>query len=74
MIPLLILNLDVKYPSCIGSKMKCFLGKLLEKDPVRRLGYGPHEAIDIKMEPIFADVNWDDVLEKKVVLIHIIDL
>jgi hypothetical protein len=38
---------------------------LLDKNPIRRLGSkrGPEE---IKEHPYFEDVNWDDVLNKRI--------
>ena len=40
--------------------------QLLTRDPTRRLGAGPDDAEEIKRHPFFEDVNWDDMLNKRV--------
>ncbi len=42
------------------------MAKLLTHDPEKRLGAGVEDAEDIKKHPYFADVNWDDVLNKRI--------
>lgn len=40
--------------------------KLLTRDPSKRLGSGKADAEEIKRHPFFKDVNWDDVMGKKI--------
>lgn len=40
--------------------------KLLTRDPNRRLGSGKADAEEIKAHPFFKDVNWDDVVNKRI--------
>lgn len=44
--------------------MRCH--QLLTRDPNRRLGSGKGDAEEIKAHPFFKDVNWDDVLQKRI--------
>ena len=39
--------------------------RLLEKDPSKRLGSGPRDALDIKEHPWFECINWEAILDKK---------
>lgn len=39
--------------------------KLLNRDPNKRLGAGCDDAEEIKKDPFFKGVNWDDVLARK---------
>ena len=40
--------------------------QLLTRDPTRRLGSGKGDAEEIKRQPFFKDVNWDDVFNKRI--------
>ena len=40
--------------------------QLLTRDPTRRLGSGKEDAEEIKKQPFFKDVNFDDVLNKRI--------
>jgi hypothetical protein len=40
--------------------------QLLQRDPARRLGGGPDDAVSIKRHGFFRGVNWDDMLAKRV--------
>ena len=40
--------------------------QLLTRDPTRRLGSGKGDAEEIKRHPFFKDVNFDDVLNKRI--------
>lgn len=42
------------------------ISKLLTRDPSRRLGAGPDDALEIKRHPFFKDVSWDDVMNKRI--------
>jgi serine/threonine protein kinase len=40
--------------------------ELLNRDPTRRLGSGKEDAEEIKRHPFFRDVNFDDVVHKRI--------
>jgi hypothetical protein len=40
--------------------------QLLTRDPARRLGSGKEDAEEIKRQPFFKDINFDDVLNKRI--------
>lgn len=40
--------------------------QLLTRDPNRRLGSGKGDAEEIKRQPFFKDVSWDDVFNKRI--------
>ena len=39
--------------------------KLLNRDPKHRLGSGPGDAEELKQHPFFADIDWEDVRQRK---------
>ena len=51
---------NLKIPSSISEELKDLLHKLLEKDPAKRVG-----VEGIKEHPWFSDLNWKDVLGRK---------
>eukprot|EP00057_Strongylocentrotus_purpuratus_P016637 XP_011671111.1 PREDICTED: RAC-gamma serine/threonine-protein kinase isoform X1 [Strongylocentrotus purpuratus] len=62
----LILKEEVRFPNRLSEEAKSLLSGLLEKDPKKRLGYGPDDAKEIMRHPFFAPINWEDIFEKKV--------
>jgi hypothetical protein len=42
------------------------VSQLLTRDPTRRLGSGKADAEEIKKHPFFKDVNFDDVMNKRI--------
>ena len=38
----------------------------MNRDPTQRLGAGPTDAVEIKSHPYFENVNWKDVMNKKI--------
>lgn len=40
--------------------------QLLTRDPARRLGSGKEDAEEIKRQPFFKDIDFDDVLNKRI--------
>ena len=50
----------------LSENAKDLCRKLLEKDPVKRLGSGPRDAQDIREHPWFECINWQAILDKKV--------
>jgi serine/threonine protein kinase len=53
-----IRSADLKFPSSMHETARDILTGLLQRDPNRRLGSGPDDAIPIKMHPFFADIDW----------------
>lgn len=61
-----ILEDEPLYPITMPRDAVSILQKLLTRDPSRRLGSGKDDAEEIKRQPFFKDVNWDDVFHKRI--------
>lgn len=61
-----IVNEKVVFPSDIDSVSVDLISKLLEKDPLKRLGSAKESSLAIKRHPWFKSVNWKKVYAKKV--------
>ncbi|KAI0766404.1 hypothetical protein BD413DRAFT_615201 [Trametes elegans] len=61
-----ILEDEPLYPITMPRDAVSILQKLLTRDPTRRLGSGKSDAEEIKRHPFFKDVNFDDVLHKRI--------
>ncbi|KAF8644536.1 hypothetical protein AX16_008412 [Volvariella volvacea WC 439] len=61
-----ILEDEPLYPITMPRDAVSILQKLLTRDPTRRLGSGKDDAEEIKRQPFFKDVNWDDVINKRI--------
>ncbi|KAK1225409.1 Serine/threonine kinase [Marasmius sp. AFHP31] len=61
-----ILEDEPLYPITMPRDAVSILQKLLTRDPSRRLGSTKEDAEEIKRQPFFKDVNWDDVLHKRI--------
>ncbi|TFK20607.1 AGC/PKC protein kinase [Coprinopsis marcescibilis] len=61
-----ILEDEPLYPITMPRDAVSILQKLLTRDPTRRLGSGKEDAEEIKRQPFFKDVSWDDVLNKRI--------
>ncbi|KAJ7069991.1 protein kinase C1 [Mycena amicta] len=61
-----ILEDEPLYPITMPRDAVSILQKLLNRDPQRRLGAGEEDAEEIKRQPFFKDVNWDDVVHKRI--------
>lgn len=48
-----------------GDIVQIFQG-LLTKDPEKRLGAGPKDALEVMAEPFFSNINFDDILNLRV--------
>lgn len=59
-----ILGKPVPYPKEIDETSRSFIGGLLTKDPIHRLGR--RGATEIKMHKFFEGIDWDLVAQKKV--------
>ncbi|AQZ15508.1 PKC1 (YBL105C) [Zygosaccharomyces parabailii] len=61
-----ILTDEPLYPiDMAGDIVQIFQG-LLTKDPVKRLGAGPRDALEVMEEPFFSNINFDDILHLRV--------
>jgi len=61
-----ILEDEPLYPITMPRDAVSILQKLLTRDPARRLGSGKEDAEEIKRQPFFKDVSFDDVLNKRI--------
>lgn len=61
-----ILSDEPLYPIHMPRDSVDILRKLLTREPDKRLGCGPSDALEIMKHPFFADINWDDVYHKRV--------
>ncbi|KAG6844667.1 hypothetical protein H0H87_005035 [Tephrocybe sp. NHM501043] len=61
-----ILEDEPLYPITMPRDAVSILQKLLTRDPARRLGSTKDDAEEIKRQPFFKDVNFDDVLNKRI--------
>lgn len=50
---------ELHYPASLSQNAKSLLRGFLTKDPTKRLGSGPNDALDIQRHPFFASVDWD---------------
>ncbi len=48
-----------------SEEAKDFIGKLLERDPAKRLGSGPKGTENIKKHPFFSDLDWDKLYKRE---------
>jgi RAC serine/threonine-protein kinase len=62
----LILVEEIKFPARLSEVAKSLLGKLLEKDPSKRLGGGVADAGEVKSHIFFESIIWDDLFNKKI--------
>mmetsp|Transcript_38738 Transcript_38738/g.28627 ORF Transcript_38738/g.28627 Transcript_38738/m.28627 type:complete len:126 (+) Transcript_38738:1651-2028(+) len=60
-----ILSGPLKLPKFLSDDSRSILLQLLNRNPLKRLGSGPRGADEIKEHPFFGELNWDDVVEKK---------
>ncbi|CEG66545.1 Putative AGC/PKC protein kinase [Rhizopus microsporus] len=61
-----ILEDDILYPINMSSDSISICQQLLQRDPNRRLGGGPDDAVPIKRHPFFRGVVWEDILNKRI--------
>jgi len=55
---------SLKFPNNITKEAKGLMMRLLEKDPVKRLGSGPGEAKEIMDHAFFKEINWEDLINR----------
>lgn len=61
-----ILKAAPPLPPSLGADVADFIGKLLNKDPEKRLGGNRSDARDVKAHPFFRTVDWELLAEKQV--------
>ncbi|OCT67373.1 hypothetical protein XELAEV_18038668mg [Xenopus laevis] len=54
------------YPASMDSGALSFISELLKKNAEERLGSTPGDAADVAEHPFFHDMDWDDIIERKV--------
>jgi RAC serine/threonine-protein kinase len=59
-----IQNSPVVFPPFISYEARDILEAFLHKNPAHRLGSGPEDAEEVKVHPIFADIDWE-LLERR---------
>uniref|UniRef100_A0A8C4NK21 Ribosomal protein S6 kinase n=1 Tax=Dicentrarchus labrax TaxID=13489 RepID=A0A8C4NK21_DICLA len=57
---------DPPFPKDMGPLAKDVIQRLLIKDPKKRLGSGPSGAENVKKQPFYQKINWEDLAAKKV--------
>ena len=57
---------SLKYPYSISPQVKSLLEGLFQKNPEKRLGFGPDDAKTIKEHPWFSNVNWSALINKEI--------
>jgi len=61
-----IVNDEVRYPRFLSLEAIAIMRRLLRKSPERRLGATERDAEDVKKQAFFRNVNWEDLLMRKV--------
>ncbi|XP_078347622.1 serine/threonine-protein kinase N2-like [Oculina patagonica] len=61
-----IVNDEVRYPRFLSTEAIAIMRRLLRRNPERRLGASEKDAEDVRKQPFFRDMNWDDLLARKV--------
>lgn len=61
-----IVNEEVRYPRFLSTEAIAIMRRLLRRNPDRRLGSSERDAEDVKKQAFFRNVNWHDLLTKKV--------
>lgn len=61
---------QVRFPRALSAACRCLLAGLLTKEPTKRLGAGPDDALEIMHHPFFASINWADLVAKKVTTVE----
>lgn len=57
----------LKLPSVLSPNSKDLLKDLLQRNPTKRLGSTDNDALDVKAHKFFSGVNWNEVLNKKII-------
>jgi len=60
-----ILHNKLVFPPNYSELGQSLVRGLLERDPKRRLGGGPLDAVEIQRHPFFADIDWEKLKRKQ---------
>ncbi|XP_014663556.1 PREDICTED: serine/threonine-protein kinase N2-like isoform X2 [Priapulus caudatus] len=61
-----IVNDEVRYPRFLSTEAIAIMRRLLRRNPERRLGSSERDAEDIKKQPFFRSIDWDQLLRREV--------
>ncbi|CAK90218.1 unnamed protein product (macronuclear) [Paramecium tetraurelia] len=61
-------NATLKIPSFISFEGRNLIKLLLKRNPIKRLGSGVGDSLEIKQHPYFQDVDWEKVKNKELEL------
>ncbi|KAL2095253.1 hypothetical protein ACEWY4_009972 [Coilia grayii] len=61
-----ILKCKLNLPPYLTHEARDLLKKLLKRNASLRLGAGPGDASEVQAHPFFRQINWDDLLARKV--------
>ncbi|XP_006893470.1 PREDICTED: ribosomal protein S6 kinase beta-2 [Elephantulus edwardii] len=56
----------LKLPNYLTPDAQDLIKKLLKRNPKQRLGGGPGDSADVQKHPFFRNINWDDLLDRRV--------
>ena len=65
-IPTRVLAGRITWPRTIDETSKAFIKKLLNQNHDKRLGAGPNGSREVKDQPFFVSVRWDDVYGRRI--------
>lgn len=60
-----IINDKIRYPSYLSVEATRIMRKLLRRNPEQRLGSTEHDAEDVKKQPFFKALAWEDLLARR---------
>jgi serine/threonine protein kinase len=60
-----ILSGPLRIPQSMSFEARDLILNLLNRNPKKRLGAGPDDALELMKHDFFKDVDWKDVLNKK---------
>jgi serine/threonine protein kinase len=61
------INDPVQFPEYFSAEAKDLIGRLLEKDPLRRLGAGDNDYLEIKTHHFFSSIDFDALMKREIV-------
>ena len=59
-----ILSSSLRLPRSLSSECRHLLLSLLDRNPLTRIG-SRHDAMELKLHPFFADIDWEAMAEKR---------
>ena len=61
-----ILRYEPLYPIHMPRDSVALMQQLLVREPERRLGSGPEDALEVMRHPFFKGIDWDDLYHKRI--------